>query len=102
MQQIKCGTCEHTKFFVNSFGRTSMISCCDCGASFVLGTPSKQTVQDEPEVVEELEEELEVEKPVEKPPPKQEVVVETPKPGAVKITPEQKEQLRKMQEDGGE
>lgn len=51
MQQIKCNICEHTKFFVNSIAETSMISCCECGASFIIGTPA-QAVK-EPEQVEE-------------------------------------------------
>ncbi len=56
MQQIKCASCEFTKFFVNSIAETSMISCCDCGASFIIGTPT-QPVK-EPEPVEEPKDEF--------------------------------------------
>jgi len=109
MQQIKCDTCEHTKFFVNSIAKTSMISCCECGASFILGAPNTEPIEKEPEQVEptkpEFVEEPEVvdeseiieEAPEEKP----EETPVGPKPAAVKMTPEQKQEMLKKMEQGG-
>lgn len=101
MQQIKCGTCDFTKFFVNSIAETSMISCCECGASFIVGTPA-QPVK-EPEPVEEPKTEfpeeprkINVEELVDSVEQKQEVVQK--KPLIRKLSPEEKqEMLLKMQ-----
>ena len=105
MQQIKCASCEYTKFFVNSIAETSMISCCECGASFIIGTPT-QPVK-EPEPIEEPKPEFpeeprkikaeELEQPVEQ---KEEVVQK--KPLIRKLSPEEKQAMLLEMEKGGQ
>lgn len=119
MQQIKCASCEYTKFFVNSIAETIFISCCECGASFVTGTPKTEPVQQEPELVEEpkpefVEEpeeidESEIEDVQEGKASKEEFEkatgekVQEPNPAAVKLTLEQKQALlKKMEEESAD
>ena len=114
MQQIKCASCEFTKFFVNSIEGTSLISCCECGASFIVGTsnpePETKPVQEKPKPTEgnveeakkhlekvKLEQEKEPEETIE--PEIQEKVVE-PKAVARKLTPEEKQELLLAMEKG--
>ena len=101
MHQVKCNQCQFTKFFVNAVGGTTMISCSECGASFVLGTPEpvqeEQIEEPKQEFVEEPEE-IHESKIVKTP---QETVQQS-KPSAVKMTPEQKKALLKEMEEGGE
>lgn len=101
MEQIKCNECQFTKFFVNSIGGATVFSCSDCGASLIMQTPVQQ--EEQPKQVEEPEE-LEVtvieNKVVEQPTPITSQEAEKEKPGAVKITPEQKAQLEEMQKGG--
>ncbi len=110
MQQIKCASCEYTKFFVNSIAETSMISCCECGASFIIGTPTTQPAK-EPEPVQiptgETENEFpeeprkikaeELEQPIEQ---KEEVVQK--KPLIRKLSPEEKQAMLLEMEKGDE
>lgn len=105
MQQIKCSSCQFTKFFVNSVGETSLISCSDCGASFVLTNQAQAETPEEP--VEE--EPKEIKKPEVKEVKKEvstEKVLEgvgEPKPIAKKLSAEEKEALLKqMDEEGSE
>ncbi len=46
MQQIKCESCETTKFFNHVFNGIPVITCVECGAQFTL--PSEQVQVNEP------------------------------------------------------
>ncbi len=109
MQQIKCNLCQFTKFFVNSIGGASVISCSDCGASFVLANEAQQETPKEPVQSEPVEEpvnefpeeprEIDIQKAEE--PPKE--PVQKPKALARSITPEEKQKmLLEMEKEGGE
>ncbi len=106
MQQIKCASCEFTKFFVNTIEGTSLISCCECGASFIVGVPNpeietkieqvqKKPVEKPKAKAQEPEETLEPEEIVE------DKVVES-KPIARRLTPEEKQAMLLEMEKGDE
>ncbi len=51
MQQVKCTTCETTKFFTHIINGIPLITCVGCGAQFTMQSPQVPVKQ--PEVVQE-------------------------------------------------
>lgn len=109
MQQIKCNVCQFTKFFVNAVGQATVLSCSECGASFIsqsLVGPEKEIKPEKGEPLQSPKEE-ETEKPEE--PVSGTVIkqvsekVETEKPVARKMTQQEKQaRVLEMENDGGE